>query len=63
MKGKVDWLKLEDRIRNELRIYKINKSSNDSFPAAEIALTGIDDILGEETGRGWELEEDKEQPE
>jgi len=46
----INWLKLEDRIREALQGYKGELYDPDS------ALRRIDDAIGEETGRGWELE-------
>lgn len=48
--GKVDWIKLEVRIRQTLRRYL----SKDIDPYE--ALAEVDDTLGEETDRGRELE-------
>lgn len=55
-KGDMDWLRLESRIREVLRNFREH--------AADVANPGnlaweyvhrISDILGEETGRGYEL--------
>ena len=48
-KGMIDWLNLEERIRKTLRRYV--KTGLDPYEALE----EIDNALGEETGRGWEL--------
>lgn len=50
---RMDWLKLESRLRQVLRTYaQVEKP--DLFQAQQ-ALHTISDILGEETGRGFEL--------
>ena len=46
----MNWLRLETLIRNALKAYK-----NDSNLSAHAALRSISDILGDETGRGYEL--------
>ena len=50
--ARIDWLRLEKRIRAALRQQYL-------FPARDPmdTLEAIDNALGEETGRGWELEE------
>jgi hypothetical protein len=47
---KMDWLRLEERIRVVLRAY-----IKGTLECKE-ALNQIDDALGEETGRGFELD-------
>ena len=49
----INWLELEDRIRRILKRYRDQEL--DPYEA----LYAIDAILGEETGRGWELKEEK----
>lgn len=46
---KTDWLRIEDRIRNHLQDY------TRELVSAEDTVRKIDSVLGEETGRGWEL--------
>lgn len=52
-KGKIDWLRLEQTIREALRKYA--PYDNDSQDPASIALHEISDALGDETGRGYVL--------
>lgn len=47
---RIDWLKVENGIRAELRRFRDERAD----PRA--VLAEIDDILGDETGRGYELD-------
>lgn len=47
-KGKMDWLKLESRIRNVLYDFYVKGNLT-----AKETVDRIDDIVGEETGRGF----------
>lgn len=53
-RGVIDWLRLEERIRQELRTVRDHKDSKDFA----LILSAISDILGQETGRGYELSDD-----
>ncbi len=49
---KMQWLRMEARIREQLALYFEHHGSYD----ADIILTRISDIVGEETGRGYETD-------
>lgn len=51
--GDMDWLRLESRIRAELRTLATHSDTRDHA----LILQRISDIMGEETGRGYELDE------
>lgn len=61
--GKVDWLRLEQRLRESLKGWadyeaQLNAAEpvpEDDHPAVKI-LQAISDIVGEETGRGFPLD-------
>jgi hypothetical protein len=57
--GEIDWLKFEERIRAVLRTaqsYRDNPDA-DAYDLA-LLLSEISDALGEQTGRGYEIQSD-----
>ena len=53
---KMNWLRMENRIRNVLETAQ-SYSTNDAATQNDLALllVAISDIVGEETGRGYEI--------
>lgn len=50
---RMDWLKMESRLRQVLRAYA--QVEKPTLLDARRALHALSDVLGEETGRGFEL--------
>lgn len=54
MANRMDWLRMETRIRNVLRAVRDARDSGNLFSDGPMkALYAISDVLGEETGRGY----------
>ena len=53
MRGNIDWLRLERRIRAELETAKDHEDTKDFA----LILQSISDVVGEETGRDFVLPE------